>query len=258
MLPIERFAYCNGLREIHPGEKFLLTGCFLLTCLALNAPVVSGLVLLTMTVITLRQGKIPLGFYLKLLSVPLFFLVAGTVTIAVNILPPQAPALWSWQWGGFKLGVTASSLLACAKLILRSLAAVTCLYFLALTTPLIEIIGILKKLKIPPLFIELMSLVYRYLFIGLATAAGIYTAQTARQGYSCLKNSYRSLGLLASNLLVRSQHRAQELYTALEARGYQGTVDVLEQTYPISIKNLLLIAVAEVLLILAYYLSGGN
>ncbi|SHE40293.1 cobalt/nickel transport system permease protein [Desulforamulus putei DSM 12395] len=258
MLPIERYAYCNSLRGMHPGEKFLFAVASMTTCLALNSLTVSGIVLLLMAGVTVRKGRIPLYFYIKLLSIPLFFFMAGTITIAINVIHSSDQVLWSWQWANLRFGITVESLLACAKLFLRSMATVSCLYFLSLTTPLIEIISILRKLKIPELFLELMSLIYRYLFILLEMAEKIYTSQSARQGYTCIKNSYRSMGLLASSLLMRSHQRSLDIYTSLEARGYNGTIKVLEQRYQLSKRNLLLIAGTELFLISVHYLNGGN
>lgn len=258
MLQIEKYAYCNPLRGVHPGEKFLFAVATMMTCLALNSLSVSGIVLFLMAGVTVWKGSIPLCFYIKLLSIPLFFLMAGTITVAINVVHNPDHALWSWQYANLSFGITMESILACAKLFLRSIATVSCLYFLSLTTPLVEIISILRKLKIPELFLELMSLIYRYLFVLLEMAERIYSSQSARQGYSSIKNSYRSMGLLASSLLIRSHQRSLNLYMALEARGYNGTIKVLEQRYQLSKRNLLLIAITELSLILVDYLNGGS
>ena len=57
----------------------------------------------------------------------------------------------------------------------------------------------------------------------------MFISQNSRLGYRDIKTSYKSLGALASTLFIRSFKRANDLYTALEARGYNGELKVLEE-----------------------------
>ena len=83
----------------------------------------------------------------------------------------------------------------------------------------------------PKLIVELMGLIYRFIFVLLETADTMITAQNSRLGYSSLSAGFRSLGTLVSTLFIRSYKRSDELYTALEARGYDGDLNVLEETF---------------------------
>ena len=75
------------------------------------------------------------------------------------------------------------------------------LYFLALTTPMTEIITVLHKLKVPVIITELMVLIYRFIFVFMETATTIRRAQLSRSGYVSMKSSFRSLSRLSSALL---------------------------------------------------------
>jgi len=86
----------------------------------------------------------------------------------------------------------------------------------------------LKKLKVPVLFIELMSLVYYFIFILLNTSANIIVSQNSRLGYLNLKSSIKSVALLCSNLFIKSYKRSFDTFTALESRGYNGYLNVIE------------------------------
>lgn len=255
MLYLDKYAYSNSLRRLHPVEKFFFALSTMIICLIANSLTVSVIVVFLMSGVAVRMGKIPLRFYLKLMLIPTSFLTVGIITIAINIVDDLNKLLWGWQIFNITIGITTQSLHDAIKLLLRSLAAISCLYFLSLTTPSVEIISILRKLKFPELFLDLMSLVYRFLFVLLEAAEKIYTSQTVRLGYVDLKRGYRSLGQLVVNLFIQSCRRSMDLYTALEARGYNGKFKVLEQEYRFSKKSLLIIFITEVLLII---IGGGS
>jgi cobalt/nickel transport system permease protein len=82
---------------------------------------------------------------------------------------------------------------------------------------------------VPKLIVELMGLIYRSIFVLLETADTMFTAQNSRLGYSDLKSGYRSLAALASTLFIRAYKKSDQLYIALESRGYDGEINVLEE-----------------------------
>jgi len=250
MMNLDRYAYSNGLINVHPIEKFIFAMVTMIICLAANSFLVSLVVVIIMIGTSVLLGKIPLRFYLKLMLIPTSFLVVGISAVAINIVEHTNNLLWSWQVFNITIGSTVQSMYTALKLLCRSLGAISCLYFLTLTTPSVEIISILRKLKFPELFLDIMSLVYRFIFVLLDTADKIHTAQTVRLGYSNIKQSYPSLGQLVVNLFVNSYHRAMNLYTALEARGYSGSLKVLERQYRLSKTNILIILLIDISLIM--------
>lgn len=257
MLHLDRYAYSNSLVGVDPAEKFFFSVATLITCLALNTLAVSVTVIFLMTVITVLRGRVPFPFYFKLMLLPISFLLVGTLTIAINVVREPYDMLWGIQLVSITLGITTESMNTAGKLFLRALAAVSCLYFLTLTTPLTQIIFVLRRLKCPEMLLELMNLTYRYIFVLLETAEKIYSSQAARLGYADVKKGYLSTGYLATSLFIRSYQRSLDLYTALEARCYNGKLEVLEQDYRISKKNLLVIIISQLLLISIALLDGG-
>ena len=258
MLYIDKYAYCNRLTNTNPFEKFLFVMATMIICLWANSIIISMLIILLMIGVAVFKGGIPLSFYLKLMLIPFFFLITGITTIAVNTINDYDKMLWGFKVYSLTMGVTAKSLEIAARLFIKALGTVSCLYFLSLTTPMIEIISVLKKLKCPVLFLELMSLVYRFIFILLETADKIVTSQSSRLGYYGFKNGFHSMGQLVSTLFIRSYKRSQDLYTALEARCYNGELNVLEEKYQISKKNIILIFLIEVFLVIITILIGGR
>lgn len=237
MLRLDYYAYFNGLRSAHPAEKAALAALMIVFCLVSGARATFLLVIAAAAFLAVGPARVPASDYLKLLAVPVSFLLAGVATVAFSVSPEPGPFFWWWRLGPYCVGVTAEGLQAAATLFLKSLGAVSGLYFLSLTTPSVEIFMLLKKLRVPSLFVELMSLVYRFIFVLLETAEKIYLSQSSRWGYANLRNAYFSLGRLGANLFGKSYSHAQMLYSALLARGYTGELNVLTEPRKVSARN---------------------
>ena len=249
MLKIDQYAYTNKLSGIHPIEKIMMAGLTMLICLIFASPLVSLLVLFIMTAATVMLAEVPGRFFGKMMMVPLLFLVVGVITVAVTITRDSVSLLWGVKIGSCMMGVTLDGLYKAGELFLRSLGAVSCLYFLSLTTPMSEILSVLGKLKLHPLLIELMSITYRYIFVLLETADQIYIAQASRWGYATWKTAYSSLGQLLSNLFSKSFYNSKMLYMTLSSRCYTGQLQVLDSPYVLSVKNLCLIGAVNFILV---------
>jgi len=86
----------------------------------------------------------------------------------------------------------------------------------------------MKKLHIPDNFVELAMLTYRFIFIFLEEFMEIYKSQELRFGYINIKNSYRSLGLLANLLYNRLIKRYEDMCISLDMKLYDGEFHIVE------------------------------
>ena len=111
------------------------------------------------------------------------------------------------------------------------MGAVACMYFLTLNTPVTDVTMALEKLHVPRLLVELMELIYRFIFVLAETAANIRIAQESRLGYQGLRRSISSLGTLISMVFLRAWRKADRVYTALESRGYANHLTTLSSGY---------------------------
>ena len=68
----------------------------------------------------------------------------------------------------------------------------------------------------PRLLIELMMLIYRFVFILLHTASAIMTAQEARLGNRDYRTQLRAFGKMLTALFFISLRKANALYDAME------------------------------------------
>ena len=192
MISIDKFAYISGLKKVNPMEKFIFAMVTMIVCISLNNIIDSIIILLLMATITVFKGKIPLKTYIKLMSLPLAFLILSVLTIAINVVGTSSGLIFSFSIFNIKFGCTYESILTATRLFFKSIASVSCLYFLTLNTPIFEVLSVLKKLKVPKLFVELMGLIYRFIFVLLDTANMIYISQNSRLGYSTLKTGFNS------------------------------------------------------------------
>lgn len=223
MRGIDRHAWTNRWRHWHPAEKALPAGGSLILSLLLP-PTAAPLVLAGMTLATVLGARVPIRALLGLLAAPAGFLLLGLPFLAVSVDFTQ----------GFDPRVSPEGLQLVSATALRALAAMSCLAFLVLTTPLIEWIAPLRRVGIPANVIELMLLTYRLNFVFAERALTGGRAQAARLGYSRPDRSIRSLGLLAGNLFQRALEQARRLEIGLLARAYHGELRVLHPTRPLS------------------------
>lgn len=231
MINIDTYAYASRLKTIDPMQKFVFALLTLCVCLWANTLVISSAVIFIMGWMTIRSGGTPLLFFLRLLLVPMAFLVIGVLTIAINFSSIPQDYLFSMPVAGLWIGVSKVGMYEAGRLFFRVLGSVSCLYFLSLSTPMVDLLAVLRRLKVPKLMVEMMGLVYRFIFILLDTADTMLIAQNSRLGYRSLSTGYRSLGTLTSTLFIRAYKRSNDLFTSLETRGYDGDLNVLEAPF---------------------------
>ena len=151
----------------------------------------------------------------------MLFLILSIFTIVISISKVDV-FLWSIEVFDYYIGVAESSIDQVTLLTTRVTASIASTFFLALTTSLNHIIKVLKKLLIPSFVIELMVLIYRFIFVFLEEAQEIYHGQEMKFGYSNMKNSYNSLSLLIRSLFTRLFLRYKDMVVVLECKLYNG------------------------------------
>jgi cobalt/nickel transport system permease protein len=175
-----------------------------------------------MSIGVLFKAKIPFIAYVKLLFVPFVFLMTSLVAILFSIAPiyqEDLEVLWKAQIGLWQIYISPYSVQQSYELATTILASVTCLYFLILSTPLHQLIWVLKKVKLPTVFVELMGITYRFIFVLLEKMNEIYIAQSSRLGYQNYRSWFSSVAQLIVSLFVKSMHSAKELQIAIDSRG---------------------------------------
>ena len=227
----DRYAYQSRLRRVSPLPKLALAAVALVVCLCCDSVWVGLVTVLMMGVLITALGGLSVTVYLHFLKVPLAFLVIGGITILIHSYPAGTAVVAALPVGERLWGFTAHDLYQAARLFCKALGAVGCMYFLSLNTPITDLTMALEKLHVPHLLVELMELIYRFIFVLAETAANIRLAQESRLGYQGFRRSVNSLGTLSSMVFLRAWRKGQSIYTALESRGYTGSLTTLAGDY---------------------------
>lgn len=250
MISIDHSAYYSKLRKIDPVIKIITALVVLFISLFANSYLVSTVIIIVISFIIVKFGGTSLQILLHFMMLPISFLILSVVTIIFqssdnpnNLL---LPIKISYLYYGFDI----YNLDFVGRLIFRVTSAILCMYFIALTSPMTEIFCVLRRVKFLKLIVELMELIYRFIFVLTETANKIYIAQSSRLGYNGLKASYKSLGILASMLFDRSYKRSDKIYIALESRGYNGELNIIDTEYDRSFKYYLYSAIFIAILII--------
>ncbi|MBU3146250.1 cobalt ECF transporter T component CbiQ [Clostridium sp. CF012] len=231
---IDFYAYSSKIRHWNATFKVSLSVLILILCIALENPYVSVVVIIAMAYLTIVRGELPVNEYLSILAIPIVFILLGTFTIAIDF-SKQPMGQYNLYLGFCYVFTSQAKLKEVVFLILKVFAAISALQMMTLSTPSSEIIYVLRKAHVPKLIVELMNLIYRYIFILMDVYAKMKNSAESRLGYCDFKTSCYTFGSIASNMLVISLKKANTYYDAMEARCYDGDLIFLEEDKKVEI-----------------------
>ena len=150
-----------------------------------------------------------------LIAIPVLFITPGD---AVFRLP-----LIHWT-------ITAQGLTSAIYLLTRVETTVTLSLLLILCTLWTHVLKGLRILKVPVVFVVILGMTYRYMFVMLETAENMFEARKARlvsklSGAENRRLAASSVGVL----LTKSFHLNNEIYLAMQSRGFRGEVFLLDE-----------------------------
>jgi len=237
---LDAYSYTNHLKQIPPLQKLL----FALTALSialLAHPLTQAAIFLWLNLWTIGYARIPIKVYGRVLGVVSLFLLTSFPALLVNVVATnqidtiQGSSLAGLAIGNWYLFVSYSGLMQAMEIAMRSLACVSCLLFILFTIPFSQLLSILRQCRFPPVLLDLLLLMYRFVFLFLDVATQLQLAQQARGGYRTRQRWMQSVALLAGQLVVRSLQRYQQFSLGLTARGFNGEFQVYStQSYTYS------------------------
>lgn len=231
MILIDKCAYTNNLAKSNPTIKFIIGMIFLFASMAINNLIILLSIAISMSFVIVGIAKIDIGNYLKLIKIPMYFLIVGIIVNFISISFNSDGFIYSFKIFSLHIGVSIASINSSIYILFRAMACLTCVYFFVLTTPFNQLLMILKKLYIPDTIIELIMLVYRFIFIFLEEVEDIRKSQQLRFGYINIKNSYKSIGLLGNLLYKRLMKRYEDMSISLDMKLYNGKFYIIEDEY---------------------------
>jgi cobalt/nickel transport system permease protein len=211
------------LQRLDPRVK-LVTMLGLLVAVAL----VHSLPLLALayagTVALAVASGLPLGFFIKRvwLFIPIF---TGIVVLpaTLSVVTPGDIVLPLWHWNGHQHGVTEQGLHGAGLIVARVATSISLVVLLTLTTPWVRLLAALRSVGVPKIFVLVIGMAYRYLFLLLDAVDDMYTARKARTLKADNVQKGRSFVAAGAGTLFGKAHQlSEEVYQAMVARGYTG------------------------------------
>jgi cobalt/nickel transport system permease protein len=253
---VDRSAYTNAIAKSSPITKTFFALSTLAICVF--APtfvptfIVPIIVFILCTILILGVAKVKLRLYLNLLIYPTIMAAISCIFLALFFGTGDPIAQFSLPWTTWS--IYKSGILTSVITFFRVEGALSCLFFLILTTSITDLSLILRRVHVPKVLLEISLLIYRYIFVFLEVAEQMTIAQLMRLGKGGWMKRIRGFALLAGNLFIRSLEQAERTFTAMNARGYDGPIYVLED-FPKSNKLMLIVIVLfNVLFALVVYM----
>lgn len=243
---LDYIAQQSTFRHIHPATKLFLALGSLIICLISpipGIPLISGIVL---SLVLILPGRLSPRLYGKLLLGPSIFVIMSIIVLLFML--GEGDVVWQFNpisW--LNLTITTGAVRQSFLILCRVFGCSVSLFFIALTTPMTDLFNGMKYAKIPIELIDLMMIVYRFIFIFYDQAVEIWQAQVMRLGYSRPKEAVNSFSMLCGMLFISSWNSGENLIHAMDCRCYNGIFPVLDQTEPIQIRSFIPVLV---------YLSG--
>jgi cobalt/nickel transport system permease protein len=214
----ERIARQTGLlQSLDPRVKLVTTLAMLLAIsLSRSLPVIFALYLLTL--VLAWASAVPIGFFVKRvwLFMPFF---TGIVALPALFAVP-GPPLAHLPLG---LVITRPGLMSALFLLLRVGASVSTAVLLVLTTPWNSVLKSLGALRVPDVFVIILGMTYRYIFLLLRVMGDMFLSRQSRVvGRMSGSEERRLLAASAGALLSRSLQLSEDVYLAMQSRGLHG------------------------------------
>jgi cobalt/nickel transport system permease protein len=219
----ERHARSAGwLQERDPRVKMVGSLAAILAA-SLTSSIVGLAFLYAATLAAAKASRVPFGFFVKRvwLGIPFF---AGIVVVPAIFFVP-GPRLFDLGVGPLHLAPSWNGIEGAALFVSRVGVSVSLAVLLVLTTPWADVLKSLRALKVPQVFVLVLSMTYRYLFLFLHTANGILLARKSRVvGRASGGEQRRWITGTMGNLMSRAFKMSNDVYAAMLARGFTGEV----------------------------------
>jgi cobalt ABC transporter, permease protein CbiQ len=252
---LDDYAILSPLRFRNNWLKLAIVTFGILAGVMSASPFVPFTIALCMSFTTIYFAKVPAKFYFQILAVPAGFVLVSVVIIAFFF--GEGTKFFEFDILGYTLGVNSQGLNMALLILARTIGGMSCLFFLSLTTPMIELFAVLKKAKFPDSFVEIAMMMYRYIFVFIDVAMGIKYAQEVRLGYRNFKTSFRSMVMLGANLFIRSWEQGEKLYLSMNSRCYDGKLIMYDEKRPVKMPELLLTGTYFAIVLTVFYFTRG-
>jgi cobalt/nickel transport system permease protein len=209
----------NVLTRVDARAKVIIAVLLIITVISSHR-LVLPLAVFTGCLATMCAVRIPPRLVMLRLAGPLGMV---TVLVVLQTFLTEGAELFALHVFGRELVATSEGLSLGCMMGSRVLGSVSVVLLLGSVTPAYKVFHALRWFGVPQGWVEVALLVYRYTFALLEQAADVFAAQSVRLGYSSLRRSITSMGILVGTVLTQSMDQAMRTYDAMVLRGYQGS-----------------------------------
>jgi cobalt ECF transporter T component CbiQ len=208
------------LQPIDPRVKVIGTLALIASVAATHSLLTIGAVFLIALALALAS-QISLRDLAQWVWTPVLFFT-GCVALPAIFLTPGAAVHPGWP-------VTQQGVRTAGFLVLRAETAVTLSTLLVLTTRWAHILKSLRVLRLPVVFVVILGMTYRYLFVILETALDMFESRKSRTVGALEPSDRRRLATATVGVLLsKSYHLSSDVHLAMQSRGYRGEVYLLD------------------------------
>jgi cobalt ECF transporter T component CbiQ len=177
------------------------------------------------TLVLATASRLSLLFFVKRvwLFVPVFTAIV-VLPATLNVVTPGTVVIPLGTWFGHPLGVTSEGVHGAAIIVIRVATSISFAVLLTLTTPWNRLLGGLRALFVPKMFVLVLGMAYRYVFQLLSAVEDMYTARRARTVArdAHTASGRRFVAASAGALFGKAHGLSEDVYLAMVSRGYTG------------------------------------
>ncbi|ABR46751.1 cobalt transport protein [Alkaliphilus metalliredigens QYMF] len=213
--PTKRTDYHNGHEKLISWGRNWETRTKIMTCFmtAFGLIGLDKLSLLIFSFSLLLLIVISMGFSIKYILSKLVLLLPFLALMSVPlIIGPGFP-------------VTNDRFVFPLILTLKALSVSLLMFIMILSQPLQQFLNALSHMHLPPFFISILFLSWRYTFVLWDTLKNTQSALVSRLfNTSFRKRTFKTYGEVMGGILIKSIDRSEKLYRAMIARGFSGRI----------------------------------
>jgi cobalt/nickel transport system permease protein len=232
----ERYATFEGfLQRIDPKVKFISFMALIVATIFAHSVYII-LLFLSAALILAALSRIPLRFYIPrvLIFIPLF---TGIIALPYifNVFQPyegtplvvlhdfqrviDLPLLRPFS----RIEITREGVFWASTFLARVTTAVSFAILLMLTTRWSDLVNTLNRLRFPKMFVLILGMTYRYIFLLLDTIAKMLFSRKSRAvGKESSVSSWKLNAGIIGALFLKSYDMSEDIYLAMISRGFNG------------------------------------
>lgn len=206
------------LQSLDPRVKVAAVLLFILLVLLTHSlPVLALVYVLCLGLVALSRIRLRFFLWRTWIFVPLFSLVIAIPALFTFFSPGEAII------GSGPASISRNGAMAAGFFIGRVITSVSFTVLLSMTTPHFKLLRALRFFRIPQMFVMVLGICYRYIYLFVEIVENTYRAIRSRVGSRVhYRRGQRIIAWNMAHLWVRSYALTGQVFNAMLSRGFRG------------------------------------